>query len=147
MKVPERIQLADLGNLLDSLKVNPENYINSFVINNLQRFWSEIVGAGLVNSTTPYYYKDHALTIFISHDSYRMELLFIKDMVLKNCNKYTGEYSIKFLKFKIGNIQPVSKVTCKRKTNSENKEYLLAILEKEKDPQANKKLKELIDYL
>ncbi len=145
--IPEKIKLDEFSSLLNLLKANPENYVNSFVINNLSRFWTEIVGQGLVNYTSPHFYKDSALTILISHDSYRMEMLFIKEMVLKNCNKYTGDFKIKYLKFKIGNIKPKAKKNSKVKKESANKENLLNIIEKENDMEAKKRLSKLIELL
>jgi hypothetical protein len=145
--IPKKINLDEFSDLLNVLKENPENYVNTFVIHNLNKFWHEIVGQGLVNYTSPHFYKDSGLTILISHDSYRMELLFIKDMVLKNCNKYTGDSKIKYLRFKIGNIKPRNRINQKIKKSSTDKENLLTIVEKEDDPETKRNLLKLIELL
>ena len=61
--------------------------------------WDDVVGAKVSENTTPEKVEAGTLYIKASNSTWRQELMFKKDDILKKLNKKLGEKTIKEIKF------------------------------------------------
>ena len=61
--------------------------------------WDDVVGAKVSENTTPEKVEAGTLYIKASNPTWRQELMFKKEEILKNLNKKLGEKTIKEIKF------------------------------------------------
>jgi hypothetical protein len=147
------ISVDEFSNLLSRYSLDA-NYIKErSILKQIRDNWMDIIGPIYTSKTYPASFKNGILYITVVHSSYSMEITFLKKDILEKVGKITFLYdmSIKKLVAKVGNIpQNRSSIKYPQQENVPTKnippEYL-EIIAKEEDPEAKKKLLELLQIL
>lgn len=90
---PERIDTV-LSRTLKGLKIERRIKQESTVLN-----WSKVVGDRIASQSVPLKVKDSILFVKVGNASWRNELIFLKDKIIKGLNQSVGDNVIKDIVF------------------------------------------------
>ncbi|EQA35032.1 PF05258 family protein [Leptospira inadai serovar Lyme str. 10] len=147
---PDKVEIDEFKGLLESLGWTEANLLTQISLRTLAQRWSDIVGPIFANQSEPSAISGETLIVIVSHAAYKQELLFLKYRILSLSKRYLGRDTVRKLEVRVGSLSKNTKkkTGIERTSNGINgKDDLLAIAEKEADPEARKRLLELIEYL
>ncbi|EQA46185.1 PF05258 family protein [Leptospira broomii serovar Hurstbridge str. 5399] len=147
---PDKVEIDEFKSLLENLGWTEANLLTQISLRTLAQRWSDIVGPIFANQSEPSAISGETLIVIVSHAAYKQELLFLKHRILSQSKRYLGRETIRKLEIRVGSLSKNTRKTTviERASNGIiGKEDLLAIAEKEVDPDARKRLLELIEYL
>ncbi|XDD50250.1 DciA family protein [Leptospira sp. WS92.C1] len=146
----KKIETSEFKNLLNQLGITEENLQEKISLNTLRNRWKEIVGPVFASHSEVYSIQFGKLRIIVSHNAYKQELLFLQNRILRQSGQFLGRGVVRSLEISIGKLAPSfasSQLEVKEKRGLEGKEDLIAILEKETDPDIKKRYLEILQYL
>ncbi len=139
----KRPTLEDLKSVFGN-DVFSQRMMELHVLRTLEKNWEKLVGKTFLYNSWPTDFNQGRLKVIIAHDSYRMELEFLKAIFFRNANSLFPDSVIEHWSFRLGNPMSGRKIPEKKKPNFTGKDDLLKIAENEKDDEFRKKLIELI---
>ncbi len=130
-----------IKNILEVDLINEAEYLK------IQNNWLEIVGPFYFDYSHPLKIEKKILYVLVLNPAIKMEILFLKDVILKNLNKYKLQTEFKKLNFVFGKIPIRKNKLEKKKENLEGKSELLGLVSKIEDKSFQKKMFELLKVI
>ncbi|MBM9499598.1 DUF721 domain-containing protein [Leptospira sp. 201903071] len=146
----KKIETDEFKSVLNQLGITEESLQEKISLNTLRNRWKEIVGPVFASHSEVNSIQFGKLRIIVSHNAYKQELLFLQNRILRQASQFLGKGVVRSLEISIGKLtnSGFSKLPeTKEKKGLEGKEDLIAILEKETDPEVKKRYLEILQYL
>ncbi|AYV55963.1 DUF721 domain-containing protein [Leptospira kmetyi] len=146
----KKIETAEFRSVLNQMGITEESLQEKISLHTLRNRWKEIVGPVFAGHSEVNSIQFGKLRIVVSHNAYKQELLFLQNRILRESARFLGRGTVRSIEISIGKLTasyaPASPET-KEKKGLEGKEDLIAILEKETDPEVKKRYLEILQYL
>lgn len=146
----KKIETSEFRSVLNQMGITEENLQEKISVHTLRNRWKEIVGPVFATHSEVNSIQFGKLRIIVSHNAYKQELLFLQNRILRESARFLGRGFVRSIEISIGKLtasySPSSPET-KEKKGLEGKEDLIAILEKETDPEVKKRYLEILQYL
>lgn len=97
--------MESISRILDRI-INQYGMQASMLEHKLSRWWSEIVGEKIAGHTMPSHIKYRKLCVLVDSSAWMQELTFLKDRIIEQINKITGNKLINDIYFRIAQIEP-----------------------------------------
>ncbi|RHX92177.1 DUF721 domain-containing protein [Leptospira stimsonii] len=146
----KKIETEEFKSVLNQLGITEESLQEKISLNTLRNRWKEIVGPVFASHSEVNSIQFGKLRIVVSHNAYKQELLFLQNRILRQASQFLGKGVVRSLEISIGklsNLVNSKQPETKEKKGLEGKEDLIAILEKETDPEVKKRYLEILQYL
>ncbi|RHX87768.1 DUF721 domain-containing protein [Leptospira stimsonii] len=146
----KKIETEEFKSVLNQLGITEESLQEKISLNTLRNRWKEIVGPVFASHSDVNSIQFGKLRIVVSHNAYKQELLFLQNRILRQASQFLGKGVVRSLEISIGklsNLVNSKQPETKEKKGLEGKEDLIAILEKETDPEVKKRYLEILQYL
>ncbi|MCG6191630.1 DUF721 domain-containing protein [Leptospira sp. FAT2] len=146
----KKIETSEFRSILNQMGITEENLQEKISLHTLRNRWKEIVGPVFAAHSEVNSIQFGKLRILVSHNAYKQELLFLQNRILRESARFLGKGTVRSIEISIGKLSasyPSSSVETKEKKGLEGKEDLIAILEKETDPEVKKRYLEILQYL
>ncbi len=146
----KKIETEEFKSVLNQLGITEESLQEKISLNTLRNRWKEIVGPVFASHSEVNSIQFGKLRIVVSHNAYKQELLFLQNRILGQASQFLGKGVVRSIEISIGklsNLVNSKQPETKEKKGLEGKEDLIAILEKETDPEVKKRYLEILQYL
>ncbi|MDV6234018.1 DUF721 domain-containing protein [Leptospira ellisii] len=146
----KKIDTSEFRSVLQQLGITEENLREKISLHTLRNRWKEIVGPMFVPHSEVVSLQSGKLRIVVSHNAYKQELLFLQNRILRQSGQFLGKGSVRSIEISVGKLTasyPSSQPETNEKKGLEGKEDLIAILEKETDPEIKKRYLEILQYI
>lgn len=146
----KKIETDEFKSVLNQLGITEDSLQEKISLNTLRNRWKEIVGPVFASHSEVSSIQFGKLRIIVSHNAYKQELLFLQNRILRQSSQFLGKGVVRSLEISIGklsNSNSSKQPETKEKKGLEGKEDLIAILEKESDPEVKKRYLEILQYL
>ncbi|WP_061243634.1 DciA family protein [Leptospira interrogans] len=146
----KKIETSEFRSILNQMGITEENLQEKISIHTLKNRWKEIVGPVFASNSEVYSIQFGKLRILVSHNAYKQELLFLQNRIIRESARFLGKGIVRSIEISIGKLTASYSITnteTKEKKGLEGKDDLIAILEKETDPEIKKRYLEILQYL
>ncbi|AKP24480.1 conserved hypothetical protein [Leptospira interrogans serovar Manilae] len=146
----KKIETSEFRSILNQMGITEENLQEKISIHTLKNRWKEIVGPVFASNSEVNSIQFGKLRILVSHNAYKQELLFLQNRIIRESARFLGKGIVRFIEISIGKLTASYSITnteTKEKKGLEGKDDLIAILEKETDPEIKKRYLEILQYL
>ncbi|EMY77437.1 PF05258 family protein [Leptospira weilii serovar Ranarum str. ICFT] len=146
----KKIETSEFRSVLNQMGITEENLQEKISVHTLRNRWKEIIGPVFASHSEVNSVQFGKLRILVSHNAYKQELLFLQNRILRESARFLGKGIVRSIEISIGKLttsySPALPET-KEKKGLEGKDDLIAILEKETDPEVKKRYLEILQYL
>ncbi|TGK28010.1 DUF721 domain-containing protein [Leptospira gomenensis] len=146
----KKIDTSEFRSILQQLGITEESLREKISLHTLRNRWKEVVGPMFAPHSEVVSLQLGKLRIVVSHNAYKQELLFLQNRILRQSAQYLGKGSVRSIEISVGKLTssyPSPKPETNEKKGLEGKEDLIAILEKETDPEIKKRYLEILQYI
>ncbi|EJO76420.1 DUF721 domain-containing protein [Leptospira interrogans] len=146
----KKIETSEFRSILNQMGITEENLQEKISIHTLKNRWKEIVGPVFASNSEVNSIQFGKLRILVSHNAYKQELLFLQNRIIRESARFLGKGIVRSIEISIGKLTASYSITnteTKEKKGLESKDDLIAILEKETDPEIKKRYLEILQYL
>ncbi|TGM08836.1 DUF721 domain-containing protein [Leptospira barantonii] len=146
----KKIETAEFRSVLNQMGITEETLQEKISVHTLRNRWKEIVGPVFATHSEVNSIQFGKLRIVVSHNAYKQELLFLQNRIIRESARFLGRGIVRSIEISIGKLTASyspSLPETKEKKGLEGKEDLIAILEKETDPEVKKRYLEILQYL
>ncbi|AAS68641.1 DUF721 domain-containing protein [Leptospira interrogans] len=146
----KKIETSEFRSILNQMGITEENLQEKISIHTLKNRWKEIVGPVFASNSEVNSIQFGKLRILVSHNAYKQELLFLQNRIIRESARFLGKGIVRSIEISIGKLTASYSITnteTKEKKGLEGKDHLIAILEKETDPEIKKRYLEILQYL
>ncbi|ALE37245.1 DUF721 domain-containing protein [Leptospira interrogans] len=146
----KKIETSEFRSILNQMGITEENLQEKISIHTLKNRWKEIVGPVFASNSEVNSIQFGKLRILVSHNAYKQELLFLQNRIIRESARFLGKGIVRSIEISIGKLTASYSITnteTKEKKGLEGKDDLIAILEKETDPEIKKRYLEILQYL
>ncbi|AAN47203.1 DUF721 domain-containing protein [Leptospira interrogans] len=146
----KKIETSEFRSILNQMGITEENLQEKISIYTLKNRWKEIVGPVFASNSEVNSIQFGKLRILVSHNAYKQELLFLQNRIIRESARFLGKGIVRSIEISIGKLTASYSITnteTKEKKGLEGKDDLIAILEKETDPEIKKRYLEILQYL
>ncbi|MCR8649053.1 DciA family protein [Leptospira interrogans] len=146
----KKIETSEFRSILNQMGITEENLQEKISIHTLKNRWKEIVGPVFASNSEVNSIQLGKLRILVSHNAYKQELLFLQNRIIRESARFLGKGIVRSIEISIGKLTASYSITnteTKEKKGLEGKDDLIAILEKETDPEIKKRYLEILQYL
>ncbi|EQA73851.1 DciA family protein [Leptospira noguchii] len=146
----KKIETSEFRSILNQMGITEENLQEKISVHTLKNRWKEIVGPVFASNSEVNSIQLGKLRILVSHNAYKQELLFLQNRIIRESARFLGKGIVRSIEISIGKLSisySTATTETKEKKGLEGKEDLIAILEKETDPEIKKRYLEILQYL
>nr|AAN64014.1 hypothetical protein [Leptospira interrogans] len=146
----KKIETSEFRSILNQMGITEENLQEKISIHTLKNRWKEIVGPVFASNSEVNSIQFGKLRILVSHNAYKQELLFLQNRIIRESARFLGKGIVRSIEISIGKLTASYSITnteTKEKKGLESKDDLIAILEKETDPEIKKRYLEILQNL